>query len=443
MLTDKQCKNALCTEGKVRVRLADASGLYLEVASSGSKRWFWKYRFDGKEKRLAIGGYPDVGLKEARTARDDARKQQQRGADPVLERQVGRLSSKFDANATFEVIAREFHATKKVGWSDHYAKRWLERLSKDVFPWLGKLPLSQIGAPMLLQTLRRVENRGVRELPHSLLEACSQVFRYGVSTGRCERNPAVDLRGALRPVLTKHMSAILEPSQAGDLMRSIAGYQGQPATRTALLLSAFLFQRPGNIRQMEWDELDLDEAMWTIPSEKMKRTKREKMNGRPHCVPLPPQAVEALKDLRPLTGQGRYVFPSLISNQRPMSENTVRVALRRMGFDNDTMTPHGFRAMARTIMVERLNVHPDVIEAQLAHGKSGPLGAAYDRAEFMEQRWHMMKAWADYLEELRHQPMTMAKRYEQPKVATSADQKVSPVRASKPGTVLGLPAAET
>ena len=356
MITDKQCRNALCTEGKVRVLLADASGLYLEVASSGSKRWFWKYRFDGKEKRLAIGGYPDVGLKEARAARDDARKQQQRGADPVLERQVERLSSRFDADATFEVAAREFHATKKAGWSDHYAERWLERLSKDVFPWLGKLPLSQIGAPMLLQTLRRVENRGVRELPHSLLEACSQVFRYGVSTGRCERNPAVDLRGALRPVLTKHMSAILEPSQAGDLMRSIAGYQGQPATRTALLLSAFLFQRPGNIRQMEWDELDLDEAMWTIPSEKMKRTKREKMNGRPHCVPLPPQAVEALKDLRPLTGQGRYVFPSLISNQRPMSENTVRVALRRMGFDNDTMTPHGFRAMARTIMVERLNL---------------------------------------------------------------------------------------
>ena len=150
MLTDKQCKNALCTEGKVRVRLADASGLYLEVASSGSKRWFWKYRFDGKEKRLAIGGYPDVGLKEARAARDDARKQQQRGADPVLERQVERLSSRFDADATFEVAAREFHAAKRAGWSDHYAKRWLERLSKDVFPWLGKLPLSQIGAPMLL-----------------------------------------------------------------------------------------------------------------------------------------------------------------------------------------------------------------------------------------------------------------------------------------------------
>ena len=234
MLTHTQCKNAVCPGDKQRARLADAGGLYFEVVPSGSKRWFWKYYFNGKEKRLALGSYPNVGLKEARVARDDARKQQHRGADPVLERQVVRLSSKFDANATFEVTAREFHVTKKVGWSDHYSKRWLERISKDVFPWLGKLTLPQIGAPMLLQTLRRVESRGVRELPHSLLEACGQVFQYGVSTGRCERNPAVDLRGALKPVRTKHMSAILEPSQAGDLMRSIAGYQGQPATRTAL-----------------------------------------------------------------------------------------------------------------------------------------------------------------------------------------------------------------
>ena len=209
------------------------------------------------------------------------------------------------------------------------------------------------------------------------------------------------------------------------------------------MLSAFLFQRPDNIRQMEWGELDLDEAMRTIPSDKMKRTKREKVNGRPHCVPLPPQAVAALKDLQPLTGQGRYVFPSLISNRRPMRENTVRVALRRMGFDNDTMTPHELRAMARTIMVERLNAHPDVIEAQLAHEKSGPLGAAYDRAEFMEQRRHMMKAWADYLEELRLRPMTMAKRYDQPKVATRTGQKFSAVGAAKRSAVLGLPTAET
>jgi len=266
MLTDKQCKNASCDAGRPRVRLADSGGLYLEVSPSGSKRWFWKYRFDGKEKRLALGGYPDLGLKEARVARDDARKQHQSGADPVLTRQVERLSSRFDANASFEVTAREFHATKKVGWSDHYAKRWMERLEKDIFPWLGKLPLSQIGAPMLLQTLRRVEARGTRELPHSLLEACGQVFRYGVATGRCERSPASDLRGALKPVLTRHVSAIVEPDQVGDLMRAIDGYHGHPVTRAALLLSALLFQRPGNIRQMEWAELDLVERMWAIPA---------------------------------------------------------------------------------------------------------------------------------------------------------------------------------
>ena len=408
MLTDKQCKGSRCPEGKARIRLTDAGGLYLEVAPSGSKRWFWKYYFEGKEKRLSLGSYPDVSLKDARTARDGARKQQQRGSDPVIERQVERLSSRFDADSTFEVTAREFHATKVAGWSEHYAKRWLERLGKDIFPWLGKLTLSQIGAPMLLQTLRRVEARGARELPHSLLEACGQVFRYGISTGRCERNPASDLRGALKPVLTKHMSAILEPEQAGDLMRSIAGYKGQPTTRVALMLSAYLFQRPGNIRQMEWTELDLDAAVWRIPSEKMKRTKREKVNGRPHVVPLPPQAVAALKDLHPLTGAGRYVFPALVSRARPMSENTVRVALRRLGYDNDTMTPHGFRAMARTIMVERMDVQPDVIEAQLAHGKSGPLGSAYDRAEFMQQRRQMMKLWADYLDELRDRRVARA-----------------------------------
>lgn len=218
----------------------------------------------------------------------------------------------------------------------------------------------------------------------------------------------------MKPVLTRHVSAIVEPDKVGDLMRAIDGYHGQLVTRTALWLSAMLFQRPGNIRQMEWGELDLDGGMWTIPSEKMKRTKREKLNGRPHLVPLAPQAVAGLKDLHPLTGRGRYVFPALVSSKRPMSENTVRVALRRLGFDNETMTPHGFRAMARTVMVERLNVAPDVIEAQLAHGKSGPLGAAYDRAEFLDQRRAMMNTWATYLEELRDRPATATRKGEQP-----------------------------
>lgn len=401
MLTDKDCKSAKCPKGKVRARFADAGGLYLEIAPTGSKRWFWKYLFDGKEKRLALGNYPDVSLRAARELRDDARKLQRQGTDPAQQRRLDKLARKVSADHRFEAVAREFHGVKKAGWSETYAARWLERLEKDVFPWLGSLALRDITAPLLLQALRRVEARGVRELPHSLRAACGQVLRYGVATGRCDRNPAADLRDALKPVDTKHMAAVVEPDAAAKLMQSIASYEGQPTTRAALHLAALLFQRPGNVRQMEWSEIDADGALWTIPAAKMKRTKKGKLNGRPHLVPLAPQAVQILEDLRPLTGHGCFVFPSLLTGERPMSENTLRSALRRMGYSNDEMTPHGFRAMARTIMVEKLGVHPDVIEAQLAHGKSGPLGMAYDRAEFMAQRRTMMLAWADYLDALR------------------------------------------
>jgi integrase len=274
-------------------------------------------------------------------------------------------------------------------------------MEKDLFPWIGSLPLAEITAPLLLHTLRRIEGRGANETAHTLRQTAGQVFRYGIATGRCERNPAPDLHGALKPIVVKHMAAVLDPAGVSALMRAIDRYEGQPLTRAALELSALLFQRPGNIRQMEWAELDLDAALWTIPAAKMKRSVHGKVNGRPHQVPLAPRAVSILRDLHPLTGNGRYVFPSLLTGERCMSENTLRTALRRMGYTNDEMTPHGFRAMARTILVEQLNVNPDVIEAQLAHGKSGPLGAAYDRAEFMTQRRTMMSKWATYLDQLR------------------------------------------
>lgn len=400
-LTDTECKNASCPAEKKRIRLTDGGGLYLEVASTGSKRWFWKYYFDGKEKRLALGIYPAVGGKDARLRRDEARLQQQAGADPAQRRTVAKLQRKAASINTFEAVARDYHGTRVADWSKAYGERWLARLEKDVFPWIGKLPIAEIKAPVLLATLRRVEARGVRELAHSLREACGQVFRHGNSIGACEHNPAPAVSGALKPVATKHMAAVLEPAEAGALMRAITAYEGQPATRAALELSALVFQRPGNIRALEWAWIDLAQAMIAIPAASMKRTKAGKQNGRPHFVPLAPRAVAILEDLKPLTGHGRYVFPSLLTGERPMSENTLRTALRRMGFDNDTMTPHGFRAMARTLMVERLNVQPDVIEAQLAHGKSGPLGMAYDRAEFMEQRRQMMALWAEYLAKLR------------------------------------------
>lgn len=402
MLTDAACRNASCPADKPRARFADAGGLYLEVAATGSKRWFVKYRFGGKEKRLALGNYPLVSLKEARDGRDKARKARGDGQDPVQARRVAKVVNKAASAQTFEAVARECFETKKSGWSPTYAARWIERMEKDLFPHIGPMPVGNITAPLLLDALRRVEKRGALETAHTLRQTAGQVFRFGVQTGRCERDPAPDLHGALQPVKVKHMAAVLEPASAGDLMRALDGYSGQPVTRGALLLSALLFQRPGNIRAMEWAEIDADAALWTIPAAKMKRTLHGKQNGRPHQVPLAPQAVAILEELRPLTGHGRYVFPSLLTGEKCMSENTVRTALRRLGYGNAEMTPHGFRAMARTLIVERLpGVSPDVIEAQLAHGKSGPLGMAYDRAEFMEQRRALMKAWADYLDQLK------------------------------------------
>lgn len=402
MLTDPACRNAACPADRSRVRLTDAGGLYLEIVPSGAKRWFYKYRFGDKERRLAIGPYPAVGLKAAREARDAAKKTLAAGIDPVQNRRVEKAAAAASAATTFELVAREFHGTKASGWSPTYAERWLERMEKDLFPFLGTLPLKSITAPVLLDALRRVERRGAREAAHTMRQTAGQVFRYGIQTGRCDRNPATDLHGALKPVVVRNMAAILEPVKVGELLRAIEGYVGQPATQAALKLSALLFQRPGNIRAMEWGEIDAEAALWTIPAAKMKRTLHGKTNGRPHLVPLSRQALEILADLRPLTGSRQYVFPSLLSPTDCMSENTIRGALRRMGFTNDEMTPHGFRAMARTLIVERLpGIHPDVIEAQLAHGKSGPLGSAYDRAEFMEQRRQMMQAWADYLDTLR------------------------------------------
>ena len=379
----------------------DGLGLYLHVKPAG-KYWRMGYRFDGKQKTLALGVYPAVSLLKARQRRDKARELLADGIDPVAAKQDEKQAKATAAANTFELVAREFHKSKAASWSSSYAGRWLRGLEKNLFPQIGALPLAAITAPVLLDALRRVEKRGVLETAHTLRQTSGQVFLYGVQTGRCERSPALDLHGALKPVTVTHMAAILEPVKVGELMRAIAGYDGQPATRVAMGLSALLFQRPGNIRQMEWAWVDMGSAMLTIPSLDMKRRVQQKINGRPHLVPLAPQALALLAELRPLTGHGRYVFPSLRTGERPMSENTVNAALRRMGYSQDEMSAHGFRATARTLMIERMpGIAADVIEAQLAHGKSGPLGMAYDRAEFMEQRRRMMTEWADYLDKLR------------------------------------------
>jgi integrase len=402
LLKDTTIKQAKWTDNtKNGKKLRDGGGLYLHVKESG-KYWRMAYRYLGKQKTLAIGIYDDVSLAEARKARDDARSLLAQGIDPSQAKQEARATAKAKERDTFEEVARDFHQNKAEGWSKRHADKWLSGMQTYLFPSLGGKPIASITAPMLLDVLRLVEKRGIIETTHTLKQSAGQVFRYGIQTGKCERNPAADLQGALKPIVTKHMAAILEPAKTGEFLRACEGYSGHPVTRVALLLSALLFQRPGNIRQMQWDWVDFDQAMLTIPAEHMKRTVHGKVNGRPHFVPLCRQALALLNEIKPLTGQGVYVFPSTRTQSRPMSDMTLNAAMRRMGFTKEEMTAHGFRAMARTLMIEKLSgIHADVIEAQLAHGKSGPLGMAYDRTEYMEQRRAMMQQWADYLDRLR------------------------------------------
>ena len=398
-LTDLAIRKIKPTDKPVRV--ADGGGLYLEVAPTGSKLWRWKYRFGGKEKRLGLGIYPDTGLREARKRRDEARKQLAAGIDPSAERQAVKAARTASSAGSFEAVAREWHAAvhaHKV--SAGHAARTLIRLEQDVFPWIGAMPIGDIGAQLLLQTLRRIEARGAVETAHRAKQACGQVYRYAIATGRAAADPSSGLTDALKPVNVEHMPAITDPKRVGELLRAIEGYEGMPATRAALRLAPLLFVRPGELRKAEWSEFDLDAAEWRIPSARMKRSKDDKANGAAHLVPLPTQAVDILRDLHPLTGHGRYVFPSARTGERPMSDNAVLSALRRMGFPKDEMTGHGFRAMARTMLAERLDVDEVVIEAQLGHAVGGALGRAYNRTQFAEQRRNMMQTWAGYLDQL-------------------------------------------
>lgn len=386
MLTDADCRNATCPPELKRRRLTHGGGLYLEVSPSSSKRWFWKFYPDGKESRLALGAYPAVTLKAARAARDEARKVRQTGTNLVQQRKAERLIRAGSKDSSFEAVAREFHGVKKAEWSESHAKQWLRCCEKDLFPRVGSLALLDVTAPLLLATLRKIEARGALQIARDLREFAGQVFRYGIATGKCTSNPAADLRSALKAHVVRHAPAVLEPMAVGELLRGMNGYAGQPTTRAALLLSARSSSGQETCGRWEWAEIDTDAALWTIPAAKMKRCKHQKLNGRPHLVPLAPQALAILEELKPLSGHRRYVFPSLLSGERPMSNNTFRTALRRMGYDSDEMTAQGFRAMARTLMAERLpGIAEDVVEAQLAHGKSGPLGMAYDRAEYLDR----------------------------------------------------------
>ena len=401
MLTDTACKKATCPPDKKRHRLADSGGLYLEVSPNGSKRWFWKYRRDGKEGRMALGSYPAVALAAARVARDAAKNVKAGGFDPVQERKLDQLKTAASAGQTFEAVARDWYAKRSPGWSSHHQIRELRNLEKDLLPWLGTRNAGEIEAVELLATVRRVEARGSLDVAHRVLSTARGVLAYAVATGVAGRNVALDLQGALTPHQRKHFAAITDPDKLGELLRTVQRYQGGPVVRAALALAPMLFQRPNELRGMAWAELDLDAALWTIAPARMKRTVAGKANGAPHLVPLPRQAVELLRDMHPLTGHTPLVFPGERASNRPISDNTLRAALQTLGYSSEVQTIHGFRATARTILAERLEFDPLLIEAQLAHAVRDANGRAYNRTSYVEQRRTMMQAWADYLDKLR------------------------------------------
>jgi integrase len=370
----------------------DAGGLYLIVNPTGRKWWRFKYRFAGKDQLLSLGTYPEVSLKEARDARDAGRKLVAAGIDPSAERKAAKATLVQRVAGGFEAVAREWFEKFSENWDRSHADTVIRRLERDAFPWLGMRPVDQITAPELLTVLRRVEGRGALETAHRIHQVCGQVFRYAIATGKAQRDPSADLRGALPPVREKHRAALTDPKQIGALMQSISGYQGSFVVRCAMRLAPLVFVRPGELRKAEWSEFDLDGATWRIPAARMKmRTE--------HIVPLSRRAVEILSELKPLTGAGRHVFPSARTAGRPMSENAILAALRRMGYAPEEMTGHGFRTIASTLLNE-LGWSRDAIERQLAHAERDGVRDAYNRAEYLTERRRMMQAWADYLEGL-------------------------------------------
>jgi integrase len=389
-LTDIKIKKAKPKDKPVT--LFDGGGLFLLITPTGGKLWRFKYRHDGKQKLLAFGSYPEITLQDARQRREDARRLLAHDVDPGAVRKAQK-QAKIEHMETFEVIAREWHEKYKSKWTVGHATKYLRRLELDLFPWLGTRPIKDITAPELLAVLRRTESRGAIDAAHRLRGLCNMIFRYATATGRAERNPAQDLIGALPPAKKRHLAAITEPKEVADLLRAIDNYHGSFIVRCALRLLPLVFTRPGELRHMQWDELDFENAEWHIPAHKMKLRQ-------PHIVPLSKQSLEILNEIKPLTGNGIYVFHGRTSN-RPMSNNAILAALRNMGYTAEQMTPHGFRAMARTILDEVLQVRVDLIEAQLAHRVLDVLGRAYNRTTHLNERKRMMQTWADYLDGLR------------------------------------------
>jgi len=394
-LNDTFIKNSTKHSGKpAGDKYTDGGGMYLLVTASG-KYWRLNYRFDEKRKTLALGVYPTVTLAEARKRREKAREQLSKGIDPnAAKREEKQAKADLAAN-TFELVARAWLKKTAVTRKEITQSRITTLLEHDVFPFIGGLPINTLGPRDILnKALRKIEARGSVDTAHRAKQICGRIFRYGVAVGLADRDVTSDLRGALAEIPKSHFAAITEPKQAGELMRSIYGYTGHPSTVSALKLAPLVFVRPGELRKAEWAEFDLDGAEWRIPGSKMKM-------GFDHIVPLSTQAMTILRGVHPVTGHCRYVFPSLRSDERPMSENTLNAALRGMGYSKDIHTAHGFRDMARTILDEVLGERVDYIEHQLAHTVKDPNGRAYNRTAHLPARRKMMQSWADYLDKLR------------------------------------------
>ena len=390
-LTELSIKNAKPT-GKI-YKLHDEKGMYVHVTKSGSKYFRLDYRFAGKRKTLALGVYPETSLKEARDKRDAARKLLDDGINPSEAKKAKKLHLITEANNTFLAVATEWHEKQKSKWSaDHAARKW-HYLENDAFPTFGNTPIKNIAARELLALLEKIQARGAIDIAHRVKRICGEIFRYGIYTERCGRDPSQDLKGALIPITSKHMATITDPRKVGELLRAIDDYQGDIATRCALMLAPYVMLRPGELRRAEWSEISFDKKQWKIPAAKMKMK-------RPHIIPLSNQVVEILKTIEPVTGEGKYIFQSHWSKNNPMSENTLNAALRRMGFTKEEMTSHGFRGMASTLLHEN-GFKTEVIEMQLAHAERNKVKAAYNHAEYLTERTDMMNWWANYLDSLR------------------------------------------
>ncbi len=391
MLTNTAAKQAKPKDKPYR--LSDEKGLYLEVHSNGSKYWRLKYRYGGKEKRLAFGVYPEISLKRAHEKRSEARDLLADGIDPGEVKRAEKLRRKTLATDSFGAIAQEWFEKEKPHWSQSYCKRARRIIEKDLAA-LYIRPIAEIAAPELLSVLRKIESRGAIDTAHRAKQIGGQVFRFAIATGRAERDPSRDLQGALAKPIKTHLAAVTEPDELAVILRVLDGYHGTPVVRAAIRLAPLVFVRPGELRNMEWTELNLDEGTWLIPGAKMK-------SGKDHIVPLAAQSIVIIEEIHPLTSRSRYVFPSARSGHRPMSDNAVLAAFRRMGIPKEELSGHGFRATARTILAEVLEYPADIIEHQLAHAVRDANGRAYNRTSFLKQRREMMQKWADYLDELK------------------------------------------